>query len=63
MSLDEVFSKILKTTEKTIPHMKAKVVFIGKKKKKKKIKLAISKNLILQLHQFSIFFRKSLMSI
>ena len=62
MSLDEVFSKILKTTEKTIPHMKAKVVFIGKKKKKK-IKLAISKNLILQLHQFSIFFRKSLMSI
>ena len=62
MSLDEVFSKILKTTEKTIPQMKAKVVFIGKKKKKK-IKLAISKNLILQLHQFSIFFRKSLMSI
>ena len=35
MSLDEVFSKILKTTEKTIPQMKAKVVFIGKKKKKK----------------------------
>ena len=44
MSLDEVFSKILKTTEKTIPHMKAKVVFIGKTKKHffllKKIKMA-----------------------
>ena len=40
ISSDEVFSKILRkpsiVQKKIIPHMKAKVVFIGKKRKRKK---------------------------
>ena len=42
ISSDDVFSKILRKSsivqKKMIPHMKAKVVFIGKKQKRKKQK-------------------------
>ena len=71
ISSDEVFSKILRkpsiVQKKMIPHMKAKVVFIGKKQKqifflKNTIQNGrLKKKLIFQLCQFSIFFYKNFM--
>ena len=66
-TLDEVLSKIKPSIvqKKMIPHMKAKVIVIGKKKnekiEKKKSKWPTKKKLVIQLHQFSIFVHKNFM--
>jgi hypothetical protein len=53
--LNQIVFTILK--KQMIPHMNGLLVFIKMKKK-----MAYSKNLIFQLHKFSIFFHKNFMA-